>query len=148
MTAKHLQMSLFPLVLDILPLLELHVPVCWHPPPEWMLERIEGLDILNCETVTGRIRMLQVHSSHAKEMTQIHNHTTSAAVLSYLLCKPTSNHWLQIYSFIKRIQILDSSRFRSCDFGHAMTLTSSQMGIFLCTRISPRLPRPIPALRG
>ena len=83
-----------------------------------------------------RDRTLQVHSSHAKEMTQIHNHTTSATVLSYLLCKRTSNHWLQIYSFIKRIQILDSSRFRSCDFGHAMTPTS------------PQLPRPIPALRG
>lgn len=29
-----------------------------------------------------RDRTLQVHSSHAKEMTQIHNHITSAAVLS------------------------------------------------------------------
>ena len=144
MTAKHLQMSLFPLVLDILPLLELHVPVCWHPPPEWMLQRIEGRDILNCETGGYRCTVHMPKKWHKSIITQLQ--------LQYSANWSANEHQITGFKFkavskgFKRIQILDSSPFRSCDFGHAMTPTSSPLGIFLCTRIWPRFASAYPGI--
>ena len=143
MTAKHLQMSLFPLVLDILPLLELHVPVCWHPPPEWMLERIEGRDILNCETGRYRCTVHMPKKWHKSIITQLQ--------LQYSANWSANEHQITGFKFKAlskgfKFWILVVS-------GHVILVTQWHQHLlhwasFFVPGYGQDLPRPIPALHG